>query len=292
MIAFSELNPIAIFIYYICVVIMCMFCINPITALVSLCFALALWFIKNGKKNAKSHLLYAMFFILISVLNPLFTHNGKTVLFVMNDNPVTLEALYFGITMALMIISTLYWCKSFSQIMTSDRLLYIFGRVSPKTALILSMTIRMIPLFKNQSEKTDNAQRAMGFYKDETFFSKLKGKIRVFSIMLTWAIENAVVTADSMSARGYSSEKRTSYALFRFGKTDAIFTAVTLLLSVPLALMIITGKGTFVFYPTFELPEFSLPNIFAYVCFFILCAIPFLSEAGDKIKWKYFQSTI
>lgn len=292
MLAFSDYNPIAVFLYYLCVVMLCVFCMSPVTALISLAGALGLWFMKYGKKDPKSHIFTAFMFLLLTVGNPLFSHNGKTVLFVMNTNPVTLEALYYGAVMGLMLASSLYWFKSFTLTMTSDKILYIFGRISPKTALILSMTMRMLPLFREQAAKTDDAQKGMGLYKDENYIQKFKGKAKVFSVMLTWATENAVVTADSMASRGYSGERRTNYAIYRFTRRDAAFTALTALLAVPF--IIALGKGTieFGFYPSVTIPENTFLTVSAYVCYAILCFIPVITEAGDRIRWKYLQSKI
>lgn len=292
MLAFSDYNPISVFLYYICVVLLCVFCMSPVTALISLAGALGYWFMKYGKKDPKSHLFAAAMLILLTILNPLFSHNGKTVLFVLNDNPVTLEAFYYGAVMGIMLISSLYWMKSFTQLMTSDKLLYIFGRISPKTALILSMTFRMLPLFREQSAKTDNAQKGMGLYKDENYIQKFKGKTKVFSVMLTWATENAVVTADSMAARGYSGEKRTNYAIYRFTPRDICFTALSALLCMPVLIALIRGSLSFDFYPTVTVPENTILTVAAYVCYTILCFIPVLTEAGDRIKWKYLQLKI
>ena len=40
---------------------------------------------------------YVPLFLLVAVTNPLFSHNGVTPLFFLNGNPVTLEALLYGV---------------------------------------------------------------------------------------------------------------------------------------------------------------------------------------------------
>ena len=40
---------------------------------------------------------YLPLFLLVAVTNPLFSHNGVTPLFFMNGNPVTLEAVVYGV---------------------------------------------------------------------------------------------------------------------------------------------------------------------------------------------------
>ena len=41
----------------------------------------------------------------------------------------------------------------------------------------------------------------MGLYSSESIADRLKGSLRVYSALLTWALENAVDTAASMKGR-------------------------------------------------------------------------------------------
>lgn len=90
-------------------------------------------------------------FLLVAVTNPLFSHNGVTPLFYLNGNPVTLEAFVYGAAIAVMVVGVMLWCRCYSAVMTSDKFLYLFGRAIPKLALVLSMALRFIPMFKRGS---------------------------------------------------------------------------------------------------------------------------------------------
>ena len=141
-------------------------------------------------------------FLILALVNPLVSHNGVTVLFVLNDNPVTLESLLYGLNSSVMITAVLYWLNSFSQIMTSEKLLCVFGAISPKIALILSMTLRFVPLLNSQTKKVSDAQKALGFYKSDNIIDSLHEKMRVFNIVLTWALENGIITDGSYEGSG------------------------------------------------------------------------------------------
>ena len=149
-----EYNPIAIFVYFLCAAMLPMFCMNPAILVFSLAGAVCFYFVRNGLDGMRSHLFFLALLLVMSLINPLFYHNGETVLFVLNDNPVTLEALCYGIASSVMIIGVLYWFRSFSQLMTEDRLLYLMGSASPKLALVLSMALRYVPLFGRQTERS------------------------------------------------------------------------------------------------------------------------------------------
>ena len=149
----------------------------------------------------KRQFFFCLFFML-AVMNPIFIHSGETILFFMNDNPVTLEALIYGTVSAGMLVGVLLWCKCYTTILTTDKFLYLFGKIIPKMGLILSMVFRFIPLFKLQIHKINQAQKTMGLYATDSIPDKIGGGMRVFDSLLAWSMENSIDTADSMKARG------------------------------------------------------------------------------------------
>ena len=221
---FQDHNPIVVFVYFLLVTVVCVLCMTPTVTLVSLAGAVILDSVVYEKRGIGKHLRMLLIFFLLSLLNPFLYHNGVTVLFVLNDNPITLEALLYGVCAALMVISVLYWFRSFSVIMTEDRLLYVFGVFSPKLALLFSMTLRYIPLFSKQAKRINNAQKALGLYKEDNAIDSIRGGVRIFSALMTWGLENGIITADSMAARGYGVRKRTFYTIWKFGgRTSCCF---------------------------------------------------------------------
>lgn len=287
---FEEYNPMAVTAYFFMAAGVTMFCMNPVILSLSLLGALLSYFVQNGLKNGKQHLFFLALFVGMAFINPLVSHNGVTVLFVLNQNPVTLEAFLYGIAAAAMILSVLYWFLSFSQIMTSEKLLYIFGAFSPKLALILSMSLRYVPLFTEQTKKVNRTQKALGLYKEDNVVDSFRGGLRVFSVMVTWALENGIITADSMAARGYGSGKRSRFSLFPFRKADAVFLGVSILL---FALTLVGIHHTsFSYYPAFVMPEIKGAGLIGYIAYGILVVLPTIIEAKEALKWKYLKSKI
>lgn len=114
---------------------------------------------------------YLPLFLLVAVTNPLFSHNGVTPLFFMNGNPVTLEAVVYGVFISVMVVGVLFWCKCYNEIMTEDKFLYLFGRIIPKMSLVLSMALRFVPMFKRQMKNVSRAQKAMGLYSQKAMLT-------------------------------------------------------------------------------------------------------------------------
>lgn len=287
---FADSNPIAASLYFLAVSGIAMFSANPIISAISLIGAVVLFLVNNGKKSLSYHLFSLLLFAIMSLVNPLVSHNGATVLFVINNNPVTLEALIYGICSSVTIIAVLYLFRSFTQVMTSDKLLYIFGVLSPKLALILSMALRYVSLFGTQIKKVQASQKALGLYKDDNIVDSFRGGIRVFSVMITWALENGIITADSMAARGYGIGKRSRFSLFRFKAEDVLIISCTLLFS---ALTIYGINGAeFEFYPYISAPEIDIKLVVGYISYGAMNLLPVIICVKEELKWKYLRSKI
>ena len=290
--ALDNVNPIAAFLWLMMVAGIAMFCFNPAILAISLLGALLFFIARNPDARPSAHLPYLLLFALSALLNPLFNHNGATVLFVLNDNPVTLEAIYYGAAMGGMILAVLYWFRSFQQIMTSDKLLYVFGSALPKLTLILSIALRYIPLLRKQAKRVRDAQKALGLFRDENLLDRLRGELRIFSVLVSWALENGIITADSMCARGYGVGRRTRFALFRFRGRDAALCIACLLLGGVTIAGVASGALDFRFYPRFSMGECSPLSCLAYFSYGVLALFPGLLEVEEHIRWNILKSKI
>lgn len=266
------------------------FSTDPAVYLLSLIGAIFLCLTRDGGKNVKIHLLSLGLFAVMALINPIVSHDGVTVLFFSGNNPVTLEAIIYGVCAALMIISVVYWFRSFSSIMTSDKLLYLFGALSPRLALVLSMSLRYLPLFRRQAKKVGAAQKALGLYREDNVIDDAKGKLRIFSVMLTWALENGIITADSMTARGYGIGRRSHFSPFRFTRQDVFLLATSTAL---FAITVFCLKDTtFTYYPAISASPLSAAAAVGYIAYGILILLPTLIEIKEASKWKYLKSKI
>lgn len=290
--SFSDINPLAAALYFFCVTGIAMFSSYPPVMALSLFGGVLFFIVRNGRSRAKSHLFFFILFMILLIANPLMSHNGVTVLLVMNDNPVTLEALLYGLNSAAMIVGVLYWFRSFTQIMTSDKLLYITGSLSPKLSLIISMALRFVPLFNKQSQKIKSSQTAMGLFKDDNIIDDIRARMRIFSILITWALENGITTADSMSARGYGCTRRSQFRRFRFHKSDVIFLIITAGLFALCCAALSCGSLEFTFYPAIKYSKPDLLGICGISAYSVLVLMPVIIETGVSLKWKYFMSKI
>jgi len=288
--SFSEYDPIVIALYFLSVTGIAMFCHHPAVTVIALIGGLLFYLKRNGRANARFHLFLFGLFAVLALVNPLISHNGETVLFIINDSPVTLEALLYGLNSAAMITAVLYWLRSFTEIMTSEKLMRITGALSPKLALALSMSVRFVPMFGAQAKKINDTQKTLGLYREDNVIDGVKGSLRVFDILITWALENGIITADSMEARGYGSGRRSPYTDYRLRRWDWLFLAAdAVLLAVCTAAAASDGLDIN-FYPRIVSPGFTPLTAAGLAAYGILVLLPVIIDTEVDIRWRLYRS--
>lgn len=290
---FERFHPIVLFVYFVGVIFISMITMNPVIIGITFLSSVIFCGMLIGVKKLTQSLCYSLIMIvLIALTNPLFVHKGETALFYLNGNPVTLEAIMYGVAASFMLMSVFYWFKCYNEVMTSDKFIYLFGRVIPKLSLLLSMVLRFVPKFKKQYSKIDKAQKALGIYTSKSFVDKIRSKFRVISILITWALENSIETADSMRARGYGLKGRSSYSIFKWRARDTVMLLVISALTVFCSVCVFTNICDFSFYPTFSVLSFGTIAICFYVGLFVLMFITSMLEIKENIKWRLLTSKI
>ena len=286
---FEEMNPLCAAFYYLCVLGLTMFGMNPLTLSLSLLSSI-LSAVLFGAVKGRGHTFSLILFLIAALINPLIVHNGVTVLFYFNDNPITLEAVLYGLTAAGMITASLYWLRCLSKVMTSDKVLYIFGRFSPKLALLLSMSLRFIELLRVRWRKIQDTQKALGLYRDGNLIDALRGRARVLSVLIGWTLENGIVTAESMEGRGYGSGRRTSYSAYRMHLSDWLFLPVCAGLTA--AAVVGQVRSTVVFYPDMQMELWNLWGVLGAAAFAVLGTLPLIINAKEALRWRGLLSKV
>lgn len=292
--AFESYHPLVLFIYFATVILFSMFYMHPIYLGISLTSSLVFLGILKGSLFLRKTLFFSIpIFLVIALSNPIFSHRGVTPLFYVNYNPITLEAVLYGFAMATMITSVIFWFHCYSEIMTSDKFICLFGSIVPSIALVISMTLRLIPKLKHQIKLISNSQKTLGMYVTSgSILKRLKSGIRILSILVTWALENAIDTADSMKARGYGLKPRSKYSLFQFTKRDGLLLGIIIGFSLITIWGEISNHYYFHYYPYIPVITPSFLSLFLYGCYFLLMILPVIIETKEEIKWRLLISKI
>lgn len=287
---FQDHHPVMLALYYLAAAGIAMFTMEPVLLLTSFLGALCSLAVTGLFTRWRMHLYTLLLYAGMALINPFISHNGVTVLLVINHNPITLEALIYGLAAGGMIITVMYWFRSFTAVMTGDKLLCIFGALSPKLALMLSMALRYVPLFAKQVHKVSQSQKALGLYKEDNIVDRMKGSMRVFSVMVTWTLENGIITADSMTARGYGIGRRTHFSIFRWTRDDVLLLLATLLLTA--FTLWGTAGHTVTYYPAIAASPVTIRTLSGFISYGLLCVLPVIITGKEALKWHCLRSKI
>ena len=292
---FAGYHPMVNFLYFALILSFSMVFMHPVCLLISFLTALVYSITLKGKKAVKFSLVYLLPALLITaVVNPAFNHEGATILtYLKSGNPLTLESIAYGIAAATMLAAVICWFSCFNEIMTTDKLVYLFGRIIPSLSLILSMGLRFVPRFKAQIKNISNGQKGIGRdISNGGLVHRIKHGIKILSIMVTWALENAIETADSMKSRGYGFSGRTAFSLFRFDQRDKKALMVIVLMGIYIVIGAMSGGLSFRYFPTMKgtFLEFYTGSIL--LTYLMLCLVPIWIDQEEEKRWRSLQSKI
>lgn len=286
---FETYHPLVNFLYFVMVILFSMFFLHPIYMIIAFSGAFIYSICLEGWKALKFNVIYMLpSLFLIALINPLFNHEGVTILFYFkNGNPFTLESVIYGLISATLFINVIIWFSCYNKVMTSDKFMYLFGKIIPSASLVFSMALRFVPLYKERIRTISNAQKYIG--NDVTqgkLIKRAKNGIKILSIMTTWSLESSIETADSMKARGYGLKGRTAFSNYTWRKKDKI--ALSCLGYCGLWILISWGIGMMEvsYFPRIKFTGFNMISFGSCVSYFILCYLPIFINLYDQILWR------
>lgn len=289
--AFGECHPIVQIVYWILVIMTTIFLSHPVMLGISFCGAFLYYILLKGVRRIYTGQLIIMLigFVLVALINPAFNHYGVTTLFMLKTGPVTVEAVVYGIVLAGTLLISLLWFSCFNEVMTTDRFIYLFGRITPAISLVLSMVFRFVPRFTKQLRKIRNGQRCVGRdMQGQSFIGKVRMGIKELSMLVTWGLESGIDTADSMRARGYGVGKRTAYSVFSFTKRDRLVSTI-FIICYGFVLWGIRAGDTYALYnPVIQIAGVPVTwrSTGVYLAWVLCCMIPVLLRGTTHLREK------
>lgn len=284
---FPSLHPAVCLLYFIAVLGITLACIHPVMTTISLASAVVFsWQLNGGEKVWQTARYVLPMVLLISIANPLFNHRGVTLLFTLWGHWITLEAAVYGIVSAMSLAAVIYWFSCWQTVMTSDKVLYLFGKAAPNTALLVTMTLGLIPRLQTRSRQIAEAQQML--YPDtDRVLPRMQRAVRSLSSLMTWSMESSLRTADSMKARGYGVRRRTTFHLFFFDSRDAFILGLIIALGLTCVLARCFGHGTMEYYPRMSAVVTGGSGFMLYGLFTLLALFPSVLELKEAAKWRY-----
>ena len=201
--------------------------------------------------------------VVLTLFTTIFIRNGYTVLLVLpisiptlGEVYFTLEAIYYGLTMMVRIFAILTVFAVLTYAVCPDDLLDLFmkARLPSRSAFSTSLATTYVPTLMNDMDDIQISLSSRGYALDEgKRLNYLKRKAAIVMPLLSNSLERSIQKAEAMESRAFGSMKgRTLYfdaPLTRFDKLVLLLSLLPLMLS---ALFLMTGTGTFSFYPRLD----------------------------------------
>lgn len=276
---FSKLHPVFHTVFFILVFVLMLSVNSPAFSIISLICGLLYGAKIRGKEILKTTLFMMLVIAIVGVFNMLFAHYGVTELFTINDTRFTLESLLYGFNQGVVFCSIMLWFGAFSRVMDSERVVYVL-RFAPKLALIFSMVLGFIPRFTKKLEDIKDAQ--LGLNGGNPPKKRLHQALDNYSALVTYSLESSIITADSMSARGYDPHK------IRAGRYKySAFDIFMIILIVTLGTVVIVEKAigniSFYFDPVIYNESTSILGTISYS---LLLLLPLVVDLWEDMLWK------
>ena len=280
--AFSRLHPLVSFTFFALMLTFTMLTMHPACIAVTLLCALVYTvYLLRGRALRLIAFAALPTAFLTALINPLFNHRGVTVLWYFpGGNPLTLESVIYGVMAGCMFAAVLMWFFCLNRVFTSEKLIWLFGRIIPGLSLVLSMILRFVPRFSEQLKEVSAAQKCLG-----RNVKSLRGAAAVFSVMITRTLEDGLVTAASMRSRGYGLPGRSAYTPYRITGRDAAVIFTQLALGAAVGCALFCGRLDFSYYPSLSggITPFSALALAAYA---VLGITPMIINIKEDIAWK------
>ena len=245
--------------------------------------------VRRGGRRALAFQLCLLPLVLVFALLYAGSHHfGVTVLrqnFI--GNRMTAESLVYGLVLGLRAACACMWCGCLFRVVSSDKVVYLFGRVSPRLSLFLTVLLRLVPRLSREAGRIDLAQKGIGRGSDQgNLRERLVHCLRIFSMLITWLIQALALEADSMKSRGSRLRGRTAFSVYRFDNRDRAF-VIALFCGI-----ILTGMGkilgaTEMFYdPVILWRPLSGLSAASAAGYAFLCALPLGLELWTERRFE------
>ena len=282
---FERCHPAVNLIYFAAVLVGMITFQHPAFLVISFFCAYAYSVKRNGWKAVVFNLCLLPFVVAFALYYSSYTHFGMTVLrqnFVGNN--MTQESLVYGFVLGVTGAGVCIWFSCVYSVFTTDKVVYLFGRVSPRLSLFLAILLRMVPRIKKEAKRINMAQQGIGRGVNQgNFFTRLHNGIRVISMLITWTIDSLTIASESMRSRGSSLRGRKAFSIYRFDNRDRLF-VIGLFLCLTLTMMaVLLGQTDMVYDPQIIWTQVNPLFCIGYV---VLCLMPLGLELWTEYHFQ------
>lgn len=291
---FERCHPAVNLIYFAAVIAGMITFQHPIFLAISFLCAFAYSIKRNGWKAVVFNLCLLPLIAAFALYYSSYTHFGMTVLrqnFVGNN--MTLESLVYGFVLGLIGAGICIWLSCVYAVFSTDKVVYLFGKVSPRLSLFLAILLRMVPRIKKEAKRINTAQRGIGRGVDQgNAFQRVRNGIRIFSMLITWTIDSLTIASESMRSRGSGLRGRSAFSIYRFDNRDRAY-VIGMFLCLTLTMMaVLLAQTDMVYDPRIIWKPITPVSILFYIGHAVFGLMPLALELWTEYRFRKARRTV
>lgn len=295
---FSRAHPAVSFGFFVAVILLSVMLLHPVYLALSLLGGGAYYLCLRGRKGMPALLGMLPLFLVITavspLLNPLKDPQGGHVVLTLFGRYITWELLANGAMLSAMFIAMLLWFLCYNAVMTGDKFTALFAPLLPALSLLLVMVLRLVPAYGRKARQIATARQCIGLGgSGGTKRDALRGAAANLSALTAWALEGAIITADSMRSRGYGAAKRTNFTPYRFTAGDGVLLGIMALPAGIAMAAAAAGYARAEFVPTLYIAgSDTLLGAAGLTAWAALLLTPTILHLWEDLTWRILRSNI
>lgn len=285
---FEACHPAVNFIFFASVIYGAVTFKHPVFLLIAYLCAFAYSVKRCGKRAIILNLCLLPLILAFALYYSSYHHFGVTVLgknFV--DNNMTLESLVYGLVIGLRFATVCMWLEAMFRVVFSDKVVYLFGKVSPLLSLFLTILLRLIPRIGQEARRINLAQKGIGRGSNQgNIFRRIVNCLRIFSMLITWMISALALESDSMRSRGSLLRGRTAFSIYRFDNRDRAFVIALFSCITMTAMGVILGASKMWYNPRIIWRPLNAIGVLTAIGYLTLCMMPMGLELWTEYRFR------
>lgn len=294
---FSRAHPAVSFCFFMAAIVLSVMLLHPVYLLLSLIAAACYLIALQGRRGALQTAAMVPVFLVVTaispLLNPLKDPQGGHVVMTLFGRYITWELLGNGAMLSAMFVAMLLWFLCYSHVMTGDKFTALFAPLLPALSLLLVMILRLVPAYGRKARQISTARQCVGLGSSGTRQEALRGALANLAALTAWALEGAIVSADSMRSRGYGAARRTNFRRYRFTAADGLLMAVMAPLLALTLWASAAGYARAEFIPSLYIAGSNTPlGAAGLAAWAALLLIPTILHLWEDLTWRILRSKI
>lgn len=285
---FDSYHPVINLIYFVAAIVCTIWFHHPVFLGISYICAFVYSVKLNGKRALIFNLCLIPLIFVYAAWYSYYNHFGITNLrqnFI--GNHITLEAVVYGMVRGVTVAAVIMFFSCVFAVVSSDKVVYLFGRISPRLSLFLSIILRCVPRIRERAGKIEISREGIGKgVRQGNIFQRFFHGLSLASIVITWTLEDFVESTVSMKSRGYSLRGRTAFSIYRFDNRDRSFVVMIFLCLTFVAAAIMLDQTEICYDPEIIMNPVTAMSFVFYGAYAVLLLLPVGLQIVGEMRYR------